>query len=776
MISEVKQKTGLDLFEFMTQISQIQKIKSYPSYKTRFSLDPYLQQLDYDMVMPCSVMSSMQGGLDKITKDILQMEIGNLENLLKFLFPRLRMKGSLNSVSIPFDNSVVYCTPLMKNMITSGEWEFVSKKEKSLKDIWKLMTRQFILHHRYRCDKKLVKSKLLHLRHIETGLPRYFQVTIQNDFVELKTELPDLSKEEVTFYADHITDDKAWKKLIGSRKLLFEGFSFITWEEVTNIETLAQLQNFVYDFDPRLTFTGFKEHILNKIRAYLQDSELEIGLMFVNPMMLSWRAEEGLAGISGNDLFQDLKSDNIAPSLNNCISEEPIYITDLQSMDTSDDKYLRAMQDRDYCCLFVKPVYRASGEIVMVFEIAGKNLMANDMELVSKINTLAKVLEVAFEKIESRISDHISSIIRDKFTAIHKSVQWKFEKVASAYNEKLSNGAGVEIEPIVFKNLMPLYGQADVVGSSSIRNQVIREDLSENLISLLDLMHDWQEKRPLNFLDKFIVEASELLDNLKNRYSSQMETTIVWLLTQKIHPYLERLTSRYNEFTKKSLNQYQKKLDPQLGFIYNKRKNFEESINTLNQTISNFLEKEDEKMQEVLPHYFEKYKTDGVEYTIYLGQDLLQSENLYDFYYSDFKLWQLYNMCELVRLVHRTSATLPLPLKTAQLIFAYNQPFSIRYRLDEKRFDVDGAYNVRYEILKKRIDKAIIKGTNERLTQEGKVAVVYLSDDDKNDYLEYLEYFKRNQIIEPEVEELELENMQGVQGLRALRFAVKLDD
>ncbi len=29
--------------------------------------------------------------------------------------------------------------------------------------------------------------------------------------------------------------------------------------------------------------------------------------------------------------------------------------------------------------------------------------------------------------------------------------------------------------------------------------------------------------------------------------------------------------------------------------------------------------------------------------------------------------------------------------------------------MDEKRFDVDGAYNARYEIVKKRIDKAYVK-------------------------------------------------------------------
>jgi hypothetical protein len=40
--------------------------------------------------------------------------------------------------------------------------------------------------------------------------------------------------------------------------------------------------------------------------------------------------------------------------------------------------------------------------------------------------------------------------------------------------------------------------------------------------------------------------------------------------------------------------------------------------------------------------------------------------------------------------------------------------------MDEKRFDVDGTYNARYEVVKKRIDKANIKGTKERITQKRK--------------------------------------------------------
>ena len=58
---------------------------------------------------------------------------------------------------------------------------------------------------------------------------------------------------------------------------------------------------------------------------------------------------------------------------------------------------------------------------------------------------------------------------------------------------------------------------------------------------------------------------------------------------------------------------------------------------------------------------------------------------------------------------------LKVPLDVASLILVYNASLSIRFRMDEKRFDVDGTYNARYEIIKKRIDKSFIKGTNLRL-------------------------------------------------------------
>ena len=91
--------------------------------------------------------------------------------------------------------------------------------------------------------------------------------------------------------------------------------------------------------------------------------------------------------------------------------------------------------------------------------------------------------------------------------------------------------------------------------------------------------------------------------------------------------------------------------------------------------------------------------------------------------------------------------------------------------MDEKQFDVDGAYNIRYEIIKKRIDKANIKGTDERLTVPGKISIVYSQDKDAVEYMKYIKYLQSKNFL-GKVEKLELEDLQGVYGLKALRAEV----
>ena len=133
-------------------------------------------------------------------------------------------------------------------------------------------------------------------------------------------------------------------------------------------------------------------------------------------------------------------------------------------------------------------------------------------------------------------------------------------------------------------------------------------------------------------------------------------------------------------------------------------------------------------------------------------------------------------MIKAARLTHNLESQLSHPLQTTQLILSHPQPLTIVFRTAERKFDVDGAYNVRYEIVKKRIDKVRIKDTNERLTQPGKIAVVYSTSKEADEYMEYIEFLQNQNMLKPGVEHVDLEELQGVVGLKALRVNVLFEE
>src|SRR5207253_4727741 len=218
----------------------------------------------------------------------------------------------------------------------------------------------------------------------------------------------------------------------------------------------------------------------------------------------------------------------------------------------------------------------------------------------------------------------------------------------------------------------------------------------------------------------------------------------------------------FSEAVRGAIEAYRGALDPRLGAVYGQRRVFEDSVTRIADMISSYLDLEEEAAQDIFPHYFEKQKTDGVDHQIYVGGSLVEDGRFDPIYLKSLRLWQLTVECGIAARADRLSAELPLPLQTTHLVLVQHAPMSIRFRFDEKRFDVDGAYDIRYEIVKKRIDKALIKGTPERVTQPGQIAIVYGQPAEAQEYRGYLEYLRDLGYIAGEVEELELEELQGV--------------
>jgi hypothetical protein len=210
--------------------------------------------------------------------------------------------------------------------------------------------------------------------------------------------------------------------------------------------------------------------------------------------------------------------------------------------------------------------------------------------------------------------------------------------------------------------------------------------------------------------------------------------------------------------------------------VYRRRRLFEESVTRIAEALAAYVDREEQVAQEMFPHYFEKQQTDGVDYQIYVGSALLEDGGFDPICLRNLRLWQLMLTCGIAVCAHQLRDRVPLPLETTHLILVQHAPLSIGFRFDEKRFAVDGTYDIRYEIVKKRIDKAVVEGSTDRVTQPGKVVIVYSQNAEAQEYRGYIEYLQSLGFLAHEVEDLDLGELQGVQGLRALRVAVDLEN
>ena len=392
-----------------------------------------------------------------------------------------------------------------------------------------------------------------------------------------------------------------------------------------------------------------------------------------------------------------------------------------------------------------------------------------------KLWEVLPLFSIAIKRSMDEFENSIQAIMKEKYTAIHPSVEWRFHKAALNFIEAQRSGIHSEMEPIVFEGVYPLYGVSDIRSSSTQRSAAIRADLAEHLTLAREIIQLAASYKSLPFLDELAYRIGTHIAAVESGLGSGDEVTITDFLRREVEPFFDHM-QEFGPDMREKIQVYQADLDPGFGTLYRRRKDFDESVTRVNETMSTYLDEAQEKAQAMFPHYFEKHTTDGVDYSIYIGASLIEDGKFDRLYLRNLRLWQLMVMCEIARQTEQLKANLKLPLETAHLIAVQDSPLSIRFRYDERQFDVDGAYNIRYEIMKKRIDKAMVKGRAERLTQPGKIAIVYSQAKESLEYREYIDYLQALECLTDAVEEVELEELQGIQGLKALRVEVDMRD
>ncbi|MET0298270.1 MAG: GAF domain-containing protein [Flavitalea sp.] len=611
-----------------------------------------------------------------------------------------------------------------------------------------------------------------------TGAVKRFLSKIDARFVELlpTSKAKDLTPEDFKELFERFDDVRLWKEKIPPGSFRMEGFTIMSLFDVTRSEAIAALK---YDLLDRDAFVDPK--ILSRIENNLCQV-LTIESVRTSVMLYDHKRE--LLKPLGMGLGEKVvPSHKVSPltffgkhASALIIGEgKPLIMADVNNPGGKYITISKSLIENGIHSYLAIPLYYG-GELIGVLELgAGKAGTLTGMSAYL-LRDILPLLANAIRRLHDEIMNEIQALIRANCTAIHPAVSWRFNEAAEQLLERQRCGEkdAVDMEEILFENVFPLYGQADIKDSSASRNRAIQLDLIRQLTFAKDVLEAAGQKSPLPVYKDLLFRTNNFIDELQLELSAGADNRVQEFFHDQIDPVFSFLRSGGGEL-KPLIESYCTSLDPVLNMNHDHRRLYDESVKRINTTVSEYLEKAQAAAQQMYPHYFEKYKTDGVEHNLYIGQSMVENREFHPLYLQNLRLWQLLVCCEIENEVAKIPANERSSLQICSLILVHSNPVSIRFRMDEKKFDVDGAYNIRYEILKKRIDKAQVKGSLQRLTQPGKLSIVYSQEREAKEYQNYLMYLQSIGYIGNQIEKLDLHDMQGLTGLKALRVEVVYD-
>ena len=699
-----------------------------------------------------------------------------IDLLLSTIFPDGQEAFSLGRAFRPLDVTPIYQTEALRQLLQeNGAFEYCLDEQPDRVFSFIVHTACSLILNKYYGQSLQVESPLTAILQMPgQGLERHFKCVHNLSFIDVRPlkPLPELTPRQANQLLNDPMNWQRWLEVLPPGQFEFQGFIAEYHTEITEEAILSRIKHKLLEKDV-VVATEKVAQLEALVRSGLKDSSIRLGLAATNEKgslcaARKYKVAHHFLSAKEEDIFQT----------EGCIyqhalrQEEPLLIEDLTHLEEATEVEAELL-NAGVRSVILFPLRNKRGRLLGFLELGSARPHGLSKATALKAGEIAPLFTLALERRREELNNQIEAIIREQYTALHPSVEWRFLENAFALLEERSNGKEGAARPIVFREVYPLYAQADIINSSNIRNSAIQEDLLDNLWKLKATLRATARLHPFPILEQYLFRAQEHITWLQDGFSSSDESRVMEFLRLEAHPLLRQM-ARHSAEAAQRIEEYFQELDTRLGVVYNKRKAFEDSVAAINDTISRYLEQEDEAAQEMLPHYFEKYKTDGVEFEIYAGQSLLQKEHFSPQHLSNLRLWQLQVMCNVTRRSAELKKQLPLPLETAQMIFVYSNPLDIRFRMDEKRFDVDGAYNIRYEIIKKRIDKALVDGSGERLRAPGKLAIIYANEKDRAEYLEYVRFLASQGLVLPEAEELPIGKLQGVEGLRALRVTVQL--
>ena len=705
---------------------------------------------------------------------VLKLREKEISVILQDAFSAILTKNEIKTASVPFHNLIFNASDRFRNILKTAGTNFELNLRYMPSDEKYIIACAIILNVCYGYNINFKRPFYYEIPDVN-GILRYYKILYNADFTEIipKKHAPHITQQDFELLLDNFENIELWKEKFPPSSYLFKGFVISNIFDVTDDQSISNIKSSLIGRNKRRAEGGMDS--FHKIfQSLLGLNDIQVGFSIYNQHEDVFER----AYTSGLDSFLLYKNeaskcaDILCDWSQKRLLEEKRYfsISDVQILlDKSPAPHLKSLEDQGFRSAIFAPLANNDG-LMGILEIVSKEPSVLNSISANKLEDVMPFIISAVERIKKDRKNLIEAIIQKECTSIHPSVHWRFEKEAKNFIKNELNGQNPVFNKIGFDNVYPLYGQIDVKGSSEARNQATKEDLKAQLNLVKLVLEKALQQESLPIYEQHIFQINNYLDQLDHHFQVDTEQQVTRFLKEDINSIFKHFTKR-NIFVD-DLKSYRSNIDKKLHVLYYHRKQYDSTMTSINKELASLLDKKQEEAQLMYPHYFERFKTDGVEHNMYIGESITKNDSFNSIYLYNLRLWQLQVMCEMENAYYQMQSNFPISLDVASMILVFNQALSISFRMDEKQFDVDGTYNARYEIVKKRVDKAYIKGTSERVTKKGKISIVYSQKQDEIEYLRYVKFLQSKNYLDNDIEIVELQDLQAVTGLKAIRVSV----
>ena len=700
-----------------------------------------------------------------------------ISRLLTDLFPPALTDNEIKAVSVPYQGLIFNYTERFRNILKAAGPSF----EINIRDFndhqFYVATCCLILNEFY--GTRLDFSRpLFYDIPAANGIIKHYRILYNSDFLDIvPTERSvKLSDNDIKLLIDNFDDLALWKEKFPPGSWILKGFALISLFDATVENAVAILKTNLVSEN-----AGFdmQETIDSVFRSIYKIPDLRVGFTSFDKtegkFTTKTYGQEVRSFLLSNKEEDECHRVLSKVSYQNLINEHEYYaVSNLTKYSNDDPHNIVAAQllSQNVQSLILAPIIK-DGNLLGILELVSPRIYELNSVNANKLEIVMPFLVDTIDRKRVDFQNRIDAVIQKNYTSMHPSVNWKFRREAKNYIYNANLGLSYTLKEISFRNVYPLYGEVDIKNSSITRNLSIKNDLKNQVTHIIQLLERLHQDNDIADAGQNLSDLNEFINDLSSGIKADTEQNIQHYLEFNVYPLFRKI--RASATLAAEIENYYSHADPFTGDFYANRRDYEKTLSLVNEKLASILDERQVEMQQYFPHYYERFKTDGVEHNLYIGGSISPDRNFDSTNLERLRLWQLLVTAEMEIEQYRLKEILPYQLGVTSLILVFSTTIAIRFRMDEKHFDVDGAYNARYEVIKKRIDKAYIKGTHERITFEGTITVVYSKIEEAEEYNRYIQILQSAGILTDTVEHFEIEDLQGVSGLKGLRVGVDYD-